>query len=149
MTDKAKHIVALADDDVDDREIFVDVCSGIETEIEVFLFKNGQELMDYLNTKDAVIPSILFLDINMPIKDGFDCLAEIRSKTALNELCIIVYSTSISSSDVTKAKQLGADGFLQKPSSYGKLKTAVQKILDTDWSDPCSELDEASFVLTA
>lgn len=149
MTDKAKHIVALADDDADDREIFVDVCLDIEADIKVFLFKNGKELIDYLSAADNVIPSILFLDINMPIKDGFECLKSIRCNLGLNELCVIVYSTSISLSDVKKARDLGADGFLQKPASYKSLKSAVQNILDTDWSDPCSQLDEMNFLINA
>lgn len=149
MINKVKHLIALADDDADDREIFADVCSDMDSELDLLLFKNGKALLDHLDVPNISLPEILFLDINMPIKDGFECLAEIRSKTELNELCIIVYSTSISISDVKKAKELGADGFLQKPSSYGKLKSAVQKILDTDWSDPCSQLDEMNFLIKA
>ena len=149
MTNLKKNIVALADDDPDDREIFADVCSDVDLNLEVVLFKNGKELLDHLDTPKAKIPGILFLDINMPVVDGFECLRAIRSKTEFNELCVIVYSTSVNSADVSKAKNLGADGFLQKPSSYGKLRTAFQKILDTDWSDPCSQLNEMNFLINA
>jgi CheY-like chemotaxis protein len=149
MAQKSKRIIALADDDVDDREIFADVCADIDAGLELMLFKNGKMLLDFLETPNTSAPAIVFLDINMPIKDGFECLNEIRSNTKFNELCIIVYSTSISTSDVTRAKKLGADGFLQKPCSYSKLKLAVQKILDTDWSDPCSQLDKMNFLIGA
>lgn len=149
MTNQKMHVVALADDDPDDREIFSDVCTDVDTELKVLLFKNGKELLDHLNDTSATVPGILFLDINMPVIDGFECLKLIRSKAEFNRLCVIVYSTSVNSADVSKAKNLGADGFLQKPSSYGSLRNAFLKILDTDWSDPCSKLNEENFLISA
>lgn len=141
------YLIALADDDQDDREIFTDVCAEMDISIKVRSFENGLKLLEYLNLPDVEMPYILFLDINMPIKDGFETLNEIRNKIELMELCVIIYSTSTTSFDVKKAKKLGANGFLQKPASYAKLKAAIQKILDTDWSDPCSHLDEMEFVI--
>ena len=149
MIDLKKYVVALADDDPDDREIFSDVCADVDKDLKVMLFKNGKELLDHLNNPSANVPGILFLDINMPVIDGFECLRLIRSKTEFNQLCIIVYSTSVNSADVSKARNLGADGFLQKPSSYGNLRKAFLQILDTDWSDPCSQLNEENFLISA
>ena len=150
MTDPKKHVVALADDDPDDREIFADVCTDVDKNLKAMLFKNGKELLDHLNSPKAIIPNILFLDINMPVIDGFECLKLIRSKTEFNKLCIIIYSTSVNSADVNKARNLGADGFLQKPSSYGKLRTVFIQILDTNWrDDPCSQLNEENFLINA
>ncbi|NNE76336.1 MAG: response regulator [Pricia sp.] len=149
MTDNQLYTIALADDDADDREIFTEVCAHMGTNLKVLLFENGQQIVDYLCNPNFEKPSILFLDINMPIKDGFECLQDIRRNTDFNDLCIIVYSTSISDVDVKRAKKLGADGFLQKPSDYMKLKSSVRKILDTDWSDPCAQLDDMNFLITA
>ena len=147
MTEITYHLIMLADDDQDDREIFSNVCAEIGNTIKVRSFKNGFELLQYLNQSDVEMPSILFLDINMPIIDGFESLNDIRNKIGLKDLCVIIYSTSTTSFDVQKAKKLGANGFLQKPASYSKLKTAIQKILDTDWNDPCTHLDKMKFVI--
>ncbi|WP_419211292.1 response regulator [Maribacter sp. X9] len=148
MLHKSRHLVALADDDIDDREIFLDVCADLNVGLSVKSFENGFELLRYLNMPDAELPSILFLDINMPIKDGFESLSEIRKKIGLTELCIIMYSTSTASKDIEKARKMEANAFLQKPSSYSKLKLIIQKILDTDWKNPCSHLDEFGFLIT-
>ncbi len=147
MSKSTHHLIALADDDADDRDIFAEVCAQMDIEIKLRAFENGFELLQYLNLPDVEMPNILFLDINMPVKDGFESLNEIRNKIGLTDLCIIIYSTSTSSFDVQMAKKMGANGFLQKPASYAKLKAAIQKIFDTDWSDPCYHLNEMEFVI--
>lgn len=65
MTDHPNRLVALAADDADNREIFMNVCEGLETNLDILLFENGFELLDHLYTPDNQIPYILFLDINL------------------------------------------------------------------------------------
>lgn len=148
MTTQKPPVIALADDDADDREIFTEVCANLGLNVKVLLFENGRTLMNSLEHPSTDKPSIIFMDINMPVKDGFEALKDIRNNPDLKDLCVIVYSTSISESDVQKAKAFCADGFLQKPSDYSKLTTAIQQILDTDWADPCSKLDDSTFVIS-
>lgn len=149
MTTRANYWIALADDDVDDRDIFTETCEDINPHIKVLLYKNGCELLDYLNSPNAQIPSILFLDINMPRKNGFESLAEIKSNPRLRNMCVIMYSTSNSPHDILQAKQLGAEGFLQKPSNYSRLKSTIQRLLEKDWSDPDLGHDDLSFLILA
>ncbi len=141
-------LILLVDDDADDRDTFADVCRDLNQKIKLKLFKNGSELLTYLNLDTTEIPSIIFLDINMPVKNGFESLGDIRNKSKFSELCIIIYSTSIANRDIDRAKALGANGFLEKPSSFKKLKSCIQKILNTDWKEPCAHLDELEFVIT-
>ncbi|MDT7827746.1 response regulator [Pricia sp. S334] len=137
----------LTDDDEDDREIFKETAEELETKVKVDTLNDGQELMEFLSDKDNRLPDILFLDINMPHKNGLDSLCEIRATPRLNDLCIIMYSTSNYPLDVKKAYDLGANGFIEKPSSHIKLKEILQRVIDMDWKDPCSKLDELNFVL--
>lgn len=147
MPGKVINWIALADDDVDDRDVFTEVCKDLDPRLHVMLYNDGKELLDYLNSPKARIPVILFLDINMPFKNGFESLEEIRSNPKLKSICIIMYSTSSSPSDIAKAKKLGAEGFFQKPSNYGKLKSTLKKLLDIDWTNPCSEFDDLNFLV--
>lgn len=141
--------IALADDDVDDREIFTEICEDINVPFPVLLYRNGCELLDYLTSSGAQIPSILFLDINMPRKNGFESLHEIKSNPKLKDICVIMYSTSNNPPDILRAKKLGAKGFLQKPSNYGKLKSIIQRILETDWKNTGSEPNDLNFLILA
>jgi CheY-like chemotaxis protein len=149
MNQNTPLLLALVDDDDDDKEIFVDALEEVSPETRTKLFDNGAALLDYLNNANNELPDVIFLDINMPVKNGFDTLSEIRNSDRLKELCIIVYSTSDSPIDIQKSYRIGATGFVQKPSSHGALKNIISKILSTEWKDPCAALDEHNFVLTA
>lgn len=139
--------VILADDDEDDREIFEEAIEEIDEQIEVVTLTHGKALMDYLSDAGNKLPEVLFLDINMPYKNGHECLMEIRNDPRLKSLCVIMYSTSDYSRDVKRAYKLGADGFIQKPSNHSALKGMLRKTLLTEWKDPCSKLEEHHFVL--
>lgn len=145
----SRHLIALADDDVDDREIFSDVCADINHNLKVLLFENGLELINHLNRPDVEIPILLFLDINMPVKNGFETLSVLRESTKFENMCIVMYSTSIIRADVDRAKELGASVYLQKPYDFAKLNANIREILDTEWQTPCEQLAEEHFLIRA
>ncbi len=144
---KQPNLVFLADDDGDDREFFKSACSEVDNVLRCRTFSDGKSILDYLVKNGSELPDIIFMDINMPGKDGFQCLEEIRSIKHLRDLCIIIYSTSKNLKDIKKSYELGANGFVQKPNSFSSLKNLLVSIFETDWQDPCSRLDEHNFVL--
>ena len=141
--------IILTDDDEDDCEIFEEAIEEIDDKVQIDTLQHGKALMDYLVDTLNELPDILFLDINMPYKNGYECLEEIRDNPRLKSLCVIIYSTSDSPRDIKKAYDLGADAFIQKPSRYEDLKNVLQKVLETDWRNPCFKLEEHHFVLQA
>jgi len=108
MSDKIIKIV-LADDDEDDRMLFKEAIDEINIQTKLSLFNNGQELMDYLLLPNVVLPNLIFLDLNMPIKNGQQCLIEIRNNPKLKDLCIAIYSTSSSENDIEETFLNGQD----------------------------------------
>lgn len=98
--DKTPMNILLADDDEDDRSFFNDAIKELKMNNNLTIFKDGEELMDYMNNPDSVIPHILFLDLNMPCKTGHDCLKEIRANPRFKDLSIAIYSTSSSEKDI-------------------------------------------------
>lgn len=125
--------IYLADDDVDDRELFVDALSEVDSSIILTQAKDGLQLMDILRTIKDPIPEILFLDINMPGKSGFECLEEIRKKEgSLKEVNIIILSTSNDPEDIEKALELGATFYAVKPDRFDVLKSFVKEALEID-----------------
>jgi CheY-like chemotaxis protein len=123
---------ALADDDSDDTGLFTEALQEINPEITVETASNGQELLDKMKGGDFVFPDIIFLDINMPEMNGWDCLRELKKDSELKEVPVVMYSTSSHIDDKTKAVQLGASYFYTKPDSFQELK----KFLSTLIRDP-------------
>ena len=85
----------------------------------------------------------------MPVKNGFECLKEIRSNERLKKICTIIFSTSYNNSDIELSYKLGANAYIQKPFNREEMQNILKNTLDTDWNDPCSALDKHNFVLHA
>ncbi|MDF2455173.1 MAG: response regulator [Cytophagaceae bacterium] len=135
--------VLLADDDLDDRMLFSDAISDLKLPIDLQLVKDGAELMDYLLTSAVIMPEILFLDLNMPRKNGFECLEEIKSHPTLKEIFIIIYSTTESEKEIEDVFQQQANLFIKKPNSFTELKKILSHVLTLDlkknFSNPTKE----------
>ena len=139
--------IILADDDADDRMLFEEAIKAIDIETELSLFSNGEQLMDYLLQPDIALPEIVFLDLNMPVKHGMQCLQEIRNHGRLRDLCIAIYSTSSSERDIEATFVHGANIYINKPNSYGALKKAIKKVLQLNWQYHTSALNRDNFLL--
>jgi CheY-like chemotaxis protein len=127
--------ILLADDDADDRMFFEDAIYELQLNLDFRTVKDGMELINYLNGNGIILPQILFLDLNMPFKNGFQCLDEIRSIKAFDDMFIILYSTTARPSDIDSAFEKGASMFIQKPNSYSDLKQILLKLFTTDVLD--------------
>ncbi len=123
----AKRIL-LVDDDVDDRELFVEAFSYIDGPSIVSTLEASDQLLDYLRGVD-VLPDYVFLDLNMPRKSGKECLKEIQQHESLRKIRVVIFSTSINTKDVAETYQDGAYCFIQKPNSFSDLQEILQKVL--------------------
>ena len=120
--------IFLADDDQDDRELFMDALSELPIETSVKQFQNGVDLMAELYSGNPK-PDTIFLDLRMPLMDGFECLTDIRSIPELSKIQVIIYSTSYNENEVEQLKESGANLYIKKPNSYNQLKTVLYKSL--------------------
>lgn len=116
--------IYLADDDTDDREFFKEALGEIPVQTEVREFSNGVDLMDALFSNEA-LPDAVFLDLHMPLMDGFECLTDIRSFPQFTKIKVIVYSTSYHDREVNQLREDGANHYLQKPNSFQELKSLL------------------------
>ena len=130
----AQRMIYMADDDEDDRMLFLDAVHDLNLPASVTAVEDGMELLDKLSQAVKHLPEMIFLDINMPRKNGFDCLEEIRSaKSDLKKVKIIMLSTSSNPENIEQSYALGADFYAVKPSTFEGLKNLLQKIFDMDW----------------
>ena len=104
--------ILLADDDDDDRLLFTDVLREYAKEANLTFAHNGEHLMTLLRSKD--LPDVLFLDLNMPLKNGMECLEEIRGDEKLKELPVIIFSTSSHPGTISQMYDIGAHLYVRK-----------------------------------
>ena len=110
----------LIDDDPDDREIFLLTIDRINKPIDCQVAKDGIEALEKLKI-DTFNPDCIILDLNMPFMDGRQCLIEIKAIERLNKTPVFIYSTSSEPMFKEELKQLGATGYIVKPSSIALL----------------------------
>jgi CheY-like chemotaxis protein len=117
--EKKKNInILLADDDDDDREFFSEVLSELDATVTISTVKNGTELMKVLSDPANELPDIIFLDLNMPCKNGRECLHDIKKSVRLRHIPVIIYSTSSNVKDIENAYNEGADLYVTKPNTF-------------------------------
>lgn len=122
--------VVLADDDPDHGYLFEVVLKQVDPSKHLTIVKDGESLMSFLETN---VPDLLFLDLNMPCKNGFECLEEIRRTTRLQHLPIVVYSSSTHMTDIQKSYIHKADLYMVKPFNSIHLRNALESILKMEW----------------
>ena len=137
--------IMLADDDEDDRNFFNDAIKELKIHNNLSIFKNGKDLMDYLELPDTVMPHILFLDLNMPCKTGNECLKEIRSNPKFKDISIAIYSTSSSEKDIEDTFIDGANIYIKKPNDFTKLKQVLKEVVNLNWQFHTSGLNKDTF----
>lgn len=123
-------LIYLADDDQDDRLLFKEALDEIDVAIAIEDFDNGVTLMDNLLNKNKPLPDLIYLDLNMPLMNGEECLHDIKNEPELSQIPIIIYSTYVDQAGAASLQLKGADLYLQKPDSFNKLKNLLRKSLD-------------------
>ncbi len=139
----------LADDDDDDRMFFKKAMDELPLECELTTVNDGQEVMDLLLNKTSPLPDLLFLDLNMPRKNGFECLSEIRQTDKLKKIPVIIFSTSQHQEVVDFLYNNGAMYYVRKPKTFDELKDLLHKtILLATKRDADSLPGKEEFVVT-
>ena len=135
MKGKAISNVFYAEDDGDDRQFFVDAFKIVDPGINCIVAGDGQEALEKLpNTSPP--PDIIFLDINMPLVDGFECLQEIKKRPEFSAIPVVIISTTEHPNNAIRSNELGADRFVTKPSSFTTYCDLVRQIVGDLSSDP-------------
>lgn len=147
MTNKPL-LILLADDDEDDRLFFKEALEDIKIKTSVTTVNDGIELMEYLTKPDNVLPDVVFLDLNMPRKNGIQCLEEIRNNEILKTLTVAIYSTSGAERDIEETFVKGANVYIKKPNDFTALKKVVEEAMRINWQYHTSGLNKESFILS-
>lgn len=119
--------VFLVDDDEDDQFLLQQVFQQYSPECQLRLLGNGVELIDALEVTDP-LPALVMLDLNMPYMSGFEALEAIRKNPSYDSLPVVILTTSDQQVDQQRAAQLGANGFITKPTLLADYSQVVLKL---------------------
>ena len=139
------HIV-LADDDEDDRINFHDAINQVRPTTRITLVNDGAQLMKLLEDLPlADMPSLVFIDLNMPKKNGHECIREIRSNARLKNLTVAIYSTSSTEEDIEQTFIQGANIYIKKPDEFSQLVRVLNEVITLNWQYHTADLNKDNF----
>ncbi|RYJ39103.1 MULTISPECIES: response regulator [Flavobacterium] len=120
------------DDDEDDLCIFADAVESIPHNIKLQTYSGGQNFLNAISDP-SVVPSVVFLDLNMPGKNGFDVLEELRKSDDKKDIPVVIYSTSSEPGNIERCLNLGANCFITKPVLMSDIIKAIEHAMQIDW----------------
>ncbi len=115
-------IFLLADDDLDDTELFCEALEEIDSSIICYCAIDGKKLFEILQNETLKKPQLILLDINMPGMNGWECLKKLKANEAFQHIPVIIYSTSAHQKEARHALDMGALCFFTKPTYFDELK---------------------------
>lgn len=139
------NIVLMADDDEDDRLLFKLAVNDIDPGKMVVFAVNGEDLLQQL---DFIVPDIIFLDINMPLKNGIECLQEIRSIPQFDKTPVIILSTSKNKDTIDQTYKHGANLYISKPSAFTDIRKMVHKLITLKIDDYFPQRARENYVVS-
>jgi len=141
------HLV-LADDDKDDCLFFKDALDELPVKALLTTVHDGEQLMQLLTERTSDLPRVLFLDLNMPRKNGFECLTELKDDETLKDVPVIVFSTSFEQDVVNLLYKKGGQYYIRKPAEFSQLKKAILQALTLISEGHATQPAREDFVIT-
>lgn len=129
MSNNQEITLMLADDDKDDQFFFKHAIERLNVPVHVLTTNNGKDLIEYLQCPSNPVPHLIFLDINMPILNGLECLPLIRKIQTCCNLPVVIYSTTSEKEEIEEALKRGANTCITKPYEIAALQGILNKIL--------------------
>lgn len=143
-----RHIL-LADDDNDDTELFREIMEALPHPARLTVVHNGEQLMQFISGNANQLPDTLFLDMNMPRKNGFECLGELKCNEQLKAIPVIIFTTSNEPSVISRLYNAGAQYYIRKPNTVEELKKLILLALTLTEQANTLQPPEEKFVLSS
>ncbi len=138
--------ILLADDDEDDCLLFKEALAELPLNTHLDIVKDGEYLMQNL-TSQTKNPNMIFLDLNMPRKNGLECILEIKQNEKLKNLPIVILSTSFVAEIVETLFKNGSNYYIRKPNEFNLLKRMIYKTITLIQEDKNEPTKRENFVI--
>lgn len=126
-------LILLVDDDSDDQLLFQEALAEVDASVRCITAGNGSDAIEKL-TASAIFPDLIIMDVNMPIMNGMECLKAMKDSEEFRAIPVLMYSTSCSRDCQKECFDIGASGYIEKPSDYKLLCSQIAHILNAGFA---------------
>lgn len=124
--------ILLVEDDEDDQILFRDALAEINNTVDCQVANNGREALVSIGIPPP--PELIFVDLNMPIMNGFEFLSALKNEDRYKNIPVIIFSTTSDPDTIKKTHQLGASAYLRKPADFKLMRTKLNRLLNTKFT---------------
>ncbi len=121
----------MIDDDPEEAEFFSQALSELGLSTDFRYVGNGLDTLAELLRKDGYLPDVIFMDVNMPVKNGWECLRDLKSLAEFRSVPIVMYSTLDIEQKGSAATDVGVAAFMTKPTTFVELKSCLSRLMHT------------------
>lgn len=139
--------VILVDDDEGNRILFKKILKELKIGVKIQSFSNAANLMEYLNSKEAQIPEILFMNYHISQKNSLEYVSEIKTDFRFDNMVTAIYSENLSETEVEEIFVNGANIFIKKKDDYNALKKVLSEVITINWQYYTSGLNRDNFIM--
>ncbi|NLV27503.1 MAG: response regulator [Methanomicrobiales archaeon] len=128
--------ILLIEDNQNDVELFLNVVDWINMGDQVRVFLDGREALDFLHKKgqykenQGSLPSVVFIDLKMPLISGHDVLKSIRKDKRTKTLPVVVFTSSDQESDIGETYKYGVNSYVVKPVQFEKYAETIRDLIN-------------------
>lgn len=122
------------DDDSDDREILCDAVKTVDAEVSCIEMENGVDALEFLSSTKT-LPDYIFIDINMPKMNGYECVKMIKSIPRLKNIQLVMHSTTFNPSDLVAFSSQDVK-HLPKLSQFSELVKLIKHLVFNGVMEP-------------
>jgi CheY-like chemotaxis protein len=137
--------VLYVDDDPDDRMFFAEALGKLKINYKLNTISHCLELIKYLDEGEKF--DIIFLDVNMPLMNGKQCLRVLKSNENYRDIPVIIFTVSQNQHDIDEVYEIGAHFYVVKPYAHANFVASLEKIFELDWRKPQAVPDKEKFVI--
>jgi CheY-like chemotaxis protein len=127
---RQRAVVLLVEDNPDDVVMIREAFEQSLTPIQLYVVSNGEQAIKFVRrtAPDALRPSLILLDLNLPIRNGLDILAELKSDTEFLSIPIVVLTTSRAPNDIQQCYSLHANAYIIKPPDFDGYADVIKQV---------------------
>ena len=124
--------ILMIDDDEEDFVLVREALESRQIKVDLYWAEDGDEAVDFLlhggKYEDVPTPDLILLDLNMPGKNGFEVLRDLKANEELRKIPVVILSSSSDSRQVFRGYNIGANAFMLKPLSFDEMADAMQSL---------------------
>jgi DNA-binding response OmpR family regulator len=126
--------ILMIDDDEEDFTLVKEALTSRGLNVDLYWAEDGDEAMNFLLRRgeyvNARTPNLILLDLNMPRKNGFEVLRDLKANQELRKIPVVILTSSSDEGYVSRGYNIGASSFMLKPLSFDEMAKAMQSLCE-------------------